>query len=195
MFVYCNNNPVNRADKDGYFWLEAIVIAVCALALSGCDSTSEPYSGQANCYAYAMGLDNDPRTGKPFAEKIDPGVFSGDPFDKSDFNQDPIMVSLTMEDKIMADAEALGMKCIKLDDIYTFEPSEGCWYIAVAYAPSPSQSDYHFWRRDEDGMWSHKQGTTDISYVDFSGNTITDPLFSDRGHYECFIGYYEIGPK
>ena len=51
MFVYCANNPVNRKDPAGQFWITAlvvtVVVAACAIGLSGCSVKSkqepEPY--------------------------------------------------------------------------------------------------------------------------------------------------------
>lgn len=59
--------------------------------------------------------------------------------------------------------------------------------------------DYHFWRMDDDGLWSHKPGATKISKVDASGKKITDPLKSNREftNYQykkpCF--YFCVNPK
>ena len=40
MFAYCGNNPVNRTDSTGQFWVAAlcvaVVVTVCALTLSRC---------------------------------------------------------------------------------------------------------------------------------------------------------------
>lgn len=67
MFVYCGNNPVNRADPTGQFWITAFivtaVVAICAVTLLGCSSqpsTPSNYikenSTNQNCYSYAFGL-------------------------------------------------------------------------------------------------------------------------------------------
>ena len=51
MFAYCGNNPVNRSDTSGQFWITAVivtaVVALCAVTLSGCSTektTPEPYN-------------------------------------------------------------------------------------------------------------------------------------------------------
>lgn len=49
---------------------------------------------------------------------------------------------------------------------------------------------YHFYRQDESGMWSHKDGGLGITNLDYSGNTITDPKVSDRGRYDEFCSYF-----
>ena len=51
MFAYCGNNPVNRVDPTGQFWIEIVLLGAvlvgCVALLSGCgsqtDSTPLPY--------------------------------------------------------------------------------------------------------------------------------------------------------
>jgi len=43
-------------------------------------------------------------------------------------------------------------------------------------------TDYHFYKEDENGYWSHKPGLDEISYVDDSGRKITNPLYADRDY-------------
>ena len=46
MFAYCGNNPVNRKDPTGQFWITALivtaVVAVCTVTLSGCSAKPDP---------------------------------------------------------------------------------------------------------------------------------------------------------
>lgn len=50
--------------------------------------------------------------------------------------------------------------------------------------------DYHWYRQDGSGMWSHKPGETEATNLDNSGNPITDPLTADRGGYTDFCGFF-----
>ena len=193
MFAYCGNNPANRTDPTGTWWW--VVPVVIAIFLSGCESESEPYSGQANCYAYALKLENDPNTGKPFKSAPNPGDFSTSDFSHYVLYYSPQEVYRAFDAWIQADAKALGYTCFPVSDITDYTPTKGNWLIAVAYDTSPSSCDYHFWRQDTNGTWSHKPGAGKIKYVDQSGNTIYDPMLCDRGRYEIFLGYYEIGPN
>lgn len=43
-------------------------------------------------------------------------------------------------------------------------------------------TDYHFYKEDDDGYWSHKPGLDDVSFVDDSGKKITNPLYADRNY-------------
>lgn len=46
--------------------------------------------------------------------------------------------------------------------------------------------DYHWYRLDKDGKWSHKPGRTPATNLDNSGNLINDPRTADRGNYTEF---------
>ncbi len=50
--------------------------------------------------------------------------------------------------------------------------------------------DYHWYRRDDDGTWSHKPGGTAATNRDNSGNIITDPRTANRGGYSNFCGFF-----
>jgi hypothetical protein len=50
--------------------------------------------------------------------------------------------------------------------------------------------DYHFYRVDDNGMWSHKPGARLPTNLDASGNLISDPRTADRGPYTTFCGCY-----
>jgi hypothetical protein len=72
----------------------------------------------------------------------------------------------------------------------------GCTHL-VALVMDPG-SDYHWYRRDDNGMWSHKPGGTPATNVDASGNPIGNPETANRNYggadyglnYEEFCGYY-----
>ena len=40
--------------------------------------------------------------------------------------------------------------------------------------------DYHWWRQDKDGYWSHKPGSTEVTNLDADGKKIINPLLSNR---------------
>ena len=193
IFTYCNNVPVGNKDNDGRLFGLAILVAglaTIAVSLTGCSSsnTSE-YSGSANCYAYALKLSVDPRTEKPFVNKPQPGEFSGKiTYAYNDTAAKTVDVKMEMEEAVKRDCEVLGLTFEEVSsNAYVCE--EGEWLVALAYAPG---SDYHWWRKNEDGTWYHKPGTTPIQTVDSSGNIITDPGECDRGIYTEFLGYYVV---
>lgn len=55
--------------------------------------------------------------------------------------------------------------------------------------------DYHFFRQDSNGLWSHKPGATDVSPLDATKRLIFDPLLASRMYpqsglnYDRFCGY------
>lgn len=57
-----------------------------------------------------------------------------------------------------------------------------------------SEEDYHWYRQDADGLWSHKRGLNPVERTDYSGNLIIDPYIADRGSYTEFLGYYAVTP-
>lgn len=64
----------------------------------------------------------------------------------------------------------------------------------IAVVADPDQ-DYHFYRQDADGYWSHKPGATKVTRLDTSGRPIYDPFLAARDNkasnlnYEQFCGY------
>ena len=75
---------------------------------------------------------------------------------------------------------------------YSEAPGSNEYKIALVIA----SNDYHWYRQDSSGYWSHKPGLTDITNKDASGNLITDPRTCDRDYsyadYSTWGGYYII---
>ena len=59
--------------------------------------------------------------------------------------------------------------------------------VALVIAPG---HDFHWYRRDRDGMWSHKPGATEATNLDDSDRPISDPRTADRGAYTQFCGFF-----
>ena len=63
--------------------------------------------------------------------------------------------------------------------------------VALVVAPG---TDYHWYRLDSGGMWSHKPGGTQATNLDNSNNPIANPETADRcGGWLCytdFCGYF-----
>lgn len=73
-----------------------------------------------------------------------------------------------------------------LVDVPDFSEMTPGWYVALVIWPD---EDYHWYRQDSNGCWSHKPGMTDVINVDHAGNRITDPMTADRGPYTTFCTY------
>ena len=67
----------------------------------------------------------------------------------------------------------------------TLAPGHG-WYVALVIWPN---ADFHWYRQDKVGCWSHKPGSTAVRNVDNAGHQITDPKTCDRGPYTVFCSY------
>ena len=60
--------------------------------------------------------------------------------------------------------------------------------------------DYHFYRQDSNGYWSHKPGATSVTHLDSSGHPIYDPQLASRESPESGLNYdqfcsYLCAPK
>lgn len=81
-------------------------------------------------------------------------------------------------------ARALGDKLRRCEG----EKCHPCHHrVALVMAPG---DDYHWYRQDADGTWSHKPGGTNARNTDNSGNPIYSPETADRGSYTQFCGYF-----
>jgi hypothetical protein len=59
--------------------------------------------------------------------------------------------------------------------------------LALVVAPG---WDYHWYRLDANGMWTHKPGQTRATNLDNSSNPIPNPETANRGAYTDFCGYF-----
>ena len=59
-----------------------------------------------------------------------------------------------------------------------------------------ADTDYHWYRQNPDGTWSHKRGGTMVTNLDASDDVIYDPQFCDRTYggydYTVFVGYFAV---
>lgn len=57
--------------------------------------------------------------------------------------------------------------------------------------------DYHWYRQNPDGTWSHKRGWSEVTNLDAFGEIIYDPQICNRNYnmydYAVFVGYYAVG--
>lgn len=116
-----------------------------------------------NCYNYS----NNRRT-DTFAQ---PGRAGGDMYSSID--------CLEVSNGAIAD----GLESTTADAI----PPDGKTKIAMVIWPG---TDYHWYRQDSNGLWTHKPGSTAATNLDNSGNIITNPETADRGNYTIFCGYF-----
>jgi hypothetical protein len=60
------------------------------------------------------------------------------------------------------------------------------WYVALVIWPNV---DYHWYRQDNVGCWSHKPGSTAARNWDNANQPISDPKTCNRGPYTVFCTY------
>jgi len=82
---------------------------------------------------------------------------------------------------------------------FTQRCSKGTYKVAAVIDP---KNDYHFYRQDSDGLWSHKPGGTRVSRRDASNRLIYNPELCDRDYsksanmnYDRFCGYMCVPRK
>jgi len=82
-----------------------------------------------------------------------------------------------------------------LTDTVKEKKCSGCTHL-VALVIDP-YTDYHWYRLDDTGRWSHKPGPSPATNLDASGNLITNPETANRDYtadyplnYKIFCGYY-----
>lgn len=52
------------------------------------------------------------------------------------------------------------------------------------------EMDFHWYRLEKDGIWTHKMGKRSPTDLDRSGKVITDLMSADHGQYRYFCGYF-----
>jgi hypothetical protein len=172
----------------------SLISRIAEWGLGGCDPKYDPTVWNANpyirfnnnCYNYSTNIRTD-----TFAQ---PGRATGHPHP---YPPDPPDCQ-GIDDGATSD----GLKPVDCDR--GCGCGECCHKVALVVSPGTivtyigedgetGQSafhDYHFYRRDDNGMWSHKPGASDATNLDHSGNPITDPRTADRGPYTVFCGCY-----
>ena len=140
-----------------------------------------------NCFAYAYGFMDMPTTPKCTKESC-PIAFP-QPGRASGYRKWPKVKGKRCPD-IMARAygDVPGSKPAR----FTQRCGKGMRKVAFVVDP---KEDYHVYRQDKSGKWSHKPGGTDVTDVDASKNPIYDPKLADRKYkdskldYNKFCGY------
>ena len=55
------------------------------------------------------------------------------------------------------------------------------------------EDDYHWYRQNKDGTWSHKPGEFPVTNIDDAEGLITDPRNAVSSYQ--FVKFYEVGPN
>lgn len=150
---------------------------------------SNPYVREShNCYMYFLNKKNDEvvklcKNDYPthkLCRRAQPGYVSGYPLLKKKDYKCPNIMKRTLADNPNIYKTSENMKCI---------PSH--YKGALVVAP---QRDYHYYRENDDGQWSHKPGYKPSTRFDSKNNIILNPRRASRDYggtlnYKDFCGY------
>jgi RHS repeat-associated protein len=173
LYAYVGTNPLSLVDPFGQ-------AGQCANQPSfspGYWNDGGRVQNTNNCYSYAWDRPENPlpQRPRPFPDKPQPGGFTGRPFEKLTCSS---IIAASIRDG-MSKPSAAGA-C----------PS--CSHkVFLVIAPD---TDYHWYRQDGDGTWSHKPGWSNATNLDASGNPITNPETANRNYggglnYSTKCGY------
>jgi hypothetical protein len=138
-----------------------------------------------NCYTYAINQPFNPYTNEPYSEYIQcqPGYLGG----KGETPESTIFDKRII-DLARKDLKLLGYELVE-STLEEYIDEEVCWKVAFCYDDS---CDYHWYRQNFNGTWSHKIGTKPVKNIDEDDNIISNPEKCNRGVYKNFVGYYII---
>lgn len=143
-----------------------------------------------NCFAYAMNV-HDPKQVRnckltkdcnvPFHQ---PGSASGHP----GFRTQKLKTCPNMVARLLGDNPSMKMT--------TFTGKCPAHTSKIALVVDPDE-DYHFFRQDSNGLWSHKPGGTAVTNLDANDRLIYDPAIASRDYtpngsklnYDTFCAY------
>jgi len=118
-----------------------------------------------NCYSYAL----DDKYGKRKG-KAQPGYYANyPPINLNEYNCNDIFKRI-WKDNPSIYPTLFNNKCNK-------------GYYKAFFTLSPkNHTDYHFYRQDKNGYWSHKPGRTDVTDKDADGKRIINPVHANRDY-------------
>lgn len=65
-------------------------------------------------------------------------------------------------------------------------------YYKIALYLKNNYTDYHFYRQDDNGLWSHKDSWRKASNRDYDGKLITNIQSANRGKYTILCGFFMV---
>ena len=158
--------------------------------LSGYEPRYEPHKwnlkehikSNHNCYSYALNDKHGRRKGK-----AQPGYYANyPPIDLSEYKCDAIFK------RIWKDNPSI------YPTLFTNKCNKGYYKAFFTLSPK-NHTDYHFYRQDKNGYWSHKPGRTDVTNKDADGKKIINPRNANRNYgslnYNLPCQYFCLHPK
>ena len=179
------------------------------IATSGYEVAYEPekwnsnskITKNTNCYYYAINNQLNPKTMKLWNDLPQPGEYCGiDIISLKDLQNG--------YDTVYPGTSKNLVQYVTEQDYAAYNQTHGGGYIFRPIGrdercPAGSYkvalivgSDYHWYRQNPDGFWSHKPGDWPVTNVDEQGNSIIDPQYAEWNDewYKKFIGYFAVTP-
>lgn len=152
-----------------------------------------PVQYNTNCYAYAFNTQLYPNTN--ILSYMQPG-FALEPYD--DTKPEHQLRKLEQEDvtmnavvsRVQLDAEELNFSFVEISKYTKCAP--GTYKVALVI---DNGIDYHWYRQNTDGTWSHKLAWLPVTNLDASDNIIYDPETCDKDYSNIGGGNYNDGIK
>ena len=82
---------------------------------------------------------------------------------------------------------------IHADCCYCLTTVNFCRVVNRKIALVIREDDYHWYRQNKDGTWSHKPGEFPVTNLDDADGLITDPRNAVSSYQ--FVKFYEVGPN
>jgi hypothetical protein len=117
---------------------------------------------------------------------LQPGMYSGKEFSMSIMQNSKSFYEFCYKDMKANPAIADVKKISRFSSI-----SAGYYRVCLVTA----DEDYHWYRQNPNGTWSHKPGAETVIQMDASNEIIYDPTLADRNgafNYHTVVGYYAI---
>ncbi len=150
---------------------------------------------KTNCYSYAVNAQINPSSNS--LEFMQPGQATGKKLNENDILDKNKILSLIKED-----ANKLGFIFSSIESNERCQ--EKCYKVAFVIDNQYKKGDvykydYHWYRQNSDGTWSHKPGGTNVTKLDCDNKIIMNPLEANRNvgqglNYNLFVGFFTIKP-
>jgi hypothetical protein len=141
-----------------------------------------------NCYSYAFTDMDSNRRSKP-----QPGFKVGlPPLPKENYTCEQFVKRVLLdhpEAKFLGNEPELSYHWCGCD-----ERNNPRHLVFLALDNSADKRDFHFYRKNQNGYWTHKPGSYEVLHTDASGRLITNPYLANRSYepfqYETPCGFF-----
>ena len=145
-------------------------------------------STTCNCYAYAINNQIDQNGNLWYKQQ--PGEYAlPNLIENENHTPGEALVYAMQQDYFYFDG---GTSLYTITEVGKYDVCPSGTYKIALYIDS--SDEYHFYRQDADGLWSHKPGTYPVRRTDEWYDLIYDPDLAQRGDYTQLVGYFAVVP-